>query len=471
MAPMSITDAMFLLAERREQPMHVGGLQLFELPPGADQEWVQSLYGKVLEDTEVSPLFRQRPHRPVSSLGAWSWQLDQDVDMEHHVRHSALPRPGRVRELLALVSRLHGSLLDRQRPMWEAHVIEGLQGRRFAVYTKIHHSLVDGVSALRLLEASLSTDSEREDVPSPWCYQPPSSESPSPSGVQAVVELSKSAWRTAGEIAGLGPMAVKAAAKSLVDQSSYLPSLAPKTILNKPITGARRYAAQSWPLDRIKSVAKASGATVNDVVLAMCASALRNYLDSLGALPEAPLIAMTPVSLRRDSNEIGGNAVGAILANLATDVTDPGKRLVAIHDSMEQGKQSLRQMTPTQVMLSSGITLMPMVLSTIAGVRRIASPAYNLVISNVPGPQQPLYWNRARLEGVYPMSIPMDGQALNITVTSYNGNMDFGLTGCRRTVPHLQRLLEYLETGLAELESAAGLARTGARSQARKSPV
>ena len=455
MAPMPITDAVFLLAERREQPMHVGGLQLFELPPGADQEWVQTLYGKVLADSEVSPMFRRRPYRPVTSLGALSWQNDPDVDIEHHVRHSALPRPGRVRELLELTSRLHGSPLDRRRPLWEAHVIEGLQGRRFAVYTKIHHSLVDGVSALRLLEASLSTDAGREDVPSPWTYQPEPRDSPAPSAGHGIMELPRSALRTVGEIAGLGPMAVRSAVKTLMDQSSHLPSMAPKTILNTPITGARRYAAQSWPLPRIKAVAKASGATLNDVVLAMCSSALRAYLDSLGALPEAPLIAMTPVSLRREATDIGGNAVGAILANLATDVTDPGKRLTAIHESMEQGKQSLRQMTQTQVMLTSAVTLMPMVMSTIPGIRRMAAPAYNLVISNVPGPTQPLYWNRAKLEGVYPLSIPMDGQALNITVTSYNGNMAFGLTGCRRTVPHLQRLHEYLETGLAELETAA----------------
>ena len=457
MAPMPITDALFLLAERREQPMHVGGLQLFKLPPGAEQEWVKSLYEQVLADADVSPLFHQRPYRPISNLGAWSWQTDPEVDIEHHVRHSALPSPGRVRELLALTSRLHGTPLDRQRPLWEAHIIEGLQGRRFAVYTKIHHALVDGVSALRLLEASLTTDPEREDVPAPWSYEPPHVEASSSSALQGAVGLSKSAWRTTTEVAALGPMAARAGWKALMEQSSYLPSLAPKTMLNRPITGARRYAAQSWPLPRIKTVAKASGATINDVVLAMCAAALRTYLDSLGALPEAPLIAMTPVSLRGQSDQIGGNAVGAILANLATDVTDPGKRLAAIHDSMEQGKQSLRQMTQTQVMLASAVNLMPMVLSTIAGVRRIAAPAYNLVISNVPGPASALYWNKATLEGVYPLSIPMDGQALNITVTSYNGNMDFGLTGCRRTVPHLQRLLDHLETGLGELEAAAGV--------------
>ena len=457
MAPMPITDALFLLAERREQPMHVGGLQLFRLPPGAEQEWVKTFYEQMLAEANVSPMFHRRPHRPVSSLGAWSWQTDPEVDIEHHVRHSALPSPGRVRELLALTSRLHGTLLDRHRPLWEAHLIEGLQGRRFAVYTKIHHALVDGVSAIRLLEASLATDPERDDVPAPWSYEPPRPDAPSSSGIQGAVELSKTAWHTVTDIAGLGPMAARAAWKTLIEQSSYLPSLAPKTILNGPITGARRYAAQSWPLPRIKTVAKASGATVNDVVLAMCASALRTYLDSLGALPEAPLIAMTPVSLRTQNDQIGGNAVGALLANLATDVTDPGKRLTAIHDSMEQGKQSLRQMTQTQMMLASAVNLTPMVLSTIPGVRRLAAPAYNLVISNVPGPSQALYWNKAKLEGVYPLSIPMDGQALNITVTSYNGSMDFGLTGCRRTVPHLQRLLEHLETGLGELEAAAGV--------------
>jgi len=455
-APMPITDAMFLLAERREQPMHVGGLQLFKLPPGADQQWVRELYQEVLSTPEVSEMFRRRPHRSPATLGAWAWQADPEMDLEHHVRHSALPRPGRVRELLALTSRLHGTLLDRHRPLWEAHLIEGLEGRRFAVYTKIHHAVVDGVSALRLLQYSLSPDPGATHLLPPWTVEPPRRPPAEPShGLQAVLDIPRSAVSAAGELAGLAPVAGKAALKALMDQSSYLPSLAPKTILNSRITGARRYAAQSWPMSRIRSVAQATGTTINDVVLAMCASALRTYLDSLGALPDAPLVAMTPVSLRREREDIGGNAVGAILCNLATDIDDPAKRLEAIHDSMEQGKQSLRSMSPIQVMLTSAATLMPMALSMVAGVRRIAAPAYNLVISNVPGPKEALYWNGAQLEGVYPLSIPMDGQALNITVTSYNDKMDFGLTGCRRTVPHLQRMLDYLEMGIAELESVA----------------
>jgi WS/DGAT/MGAT family acyltransferase len=225
-------------------------------------------------------------------------------------------------------------------------------------------------------------------------------------------------------------------------------------MFNTPITGSRRYAAQSWPLDKIRAVAKASDTTINDVVLAMCSSALRKYLESLAALPDAPLVAMTPVSLRQAGAEVGGNAVGAILCNLATDVADPAARLAAVHDSMEDGKRSLRSMSPAQVTIASAVTMLPMLFSTVAGVRRVASPPYNVVISNIPGPTEPLYWNGAKLEGVYPLSIPMDGQALNITVTSYNGSMDFGLTGCRRTVPHLQRLLTYLDEGLTELQVA-----------------
>jgi WS/DGAT/MGAT family acyltransferase len=456
MAPMPISDAMFLIAERREQPMHVGGLELFRLPPEADADWVRQLYEMMIHETGVSTLFRRRPYRPPASMGAWSWQLDPDIDLEYHIRHSALPRPGRVRELLALASQLHGTLLDRQRPLWEAHVIEGLHGDRFAVYTKIHHALLDGVSALRLLEHALSEDADARDVGSPWAGVPERRSDPQSRGYLGLLDVPGAAWRTTTELAGLGPIVAKTALRTLLDQSSYLPSSAPKTILNVPITGARRFAAQSWPLEQIRAVAKAAGATINDVVLTMCSAALRRYLESLYALPDAPLVAMTPVSLRPAGTEVGGNAVGAVLCNLATDVADPIKRLEVVHQSMEDGKRSLRGMSPVQATAASAVALLPLMFSMMAGVRRFMSPPYNLVISNIPGPARPLHWNGAVLEGVYPLSIPADGQALNITCTSYHGSLEFGLTGCRRTVPHLQRLLAYLDDSLAELILASG---------------
>jgi diacylglycerol O-acyltransferase len=233
--------------------------------------------------------------------------------------------------------------------------------------------------------------------------------------------------------------------------------------LNVPITGARRFAAQSWPLDRVKRVAKAGEATVNDVVLAMCSGALRAYLDSLGALPAEPLIAMVPVSLRGDEvatpdgGDGGGNHVGAVMCNLGTELDDPADRLRTVHHSMIDGKESLRGMTPLQILAMTALGMSPLVILPALRLNGIVRPPFNLVISNVPGPRQPLYWNGARLDGLYPLSILLDGQALNITCTSYADEIAFGLTGCPRTLPHVQRLLTYLDEELAALESAVGI--------------
>lgn len=458
MAPMPLNDSMFLLAERREQPMHVGSLQLFEYPPDAPEDWLLEVYNSIVtaDPSSVAPLFRRRPHRPATALGAWSWQVDQDIDLEHHVRLSALPRPGRVRELLALVSRLHGTPLDRHRPLWEAHLIEGLDSNRFAVYSKIHHSLLDGVSALRLLAQSLSDDPTRRDMPMPFSGGTKRrSGAPSARNLAAILDVPTAALRTTYELAELGTKAGLAAARAFVDANTHLPALAPRTMLNQPITGARRFAAQSWDLARVKAVAEKAGATVNDVVLAMCSGALRAYLLELDALPDQPLVAMTPVSLRQPGDDVGGNSVGAILCNLGTDRADAADRLETIHSSMEAGKSMLRGLSPTQATVASALAMSPMLLGQVPGVRRVASPGYNVVISNIPGPKESLYWNGARLLGVYPLSIPTDGQALNITVTSYDGQLEFGLTGCRAVVPRLQRLLVQLEDSLAELEKVA----------------
>jgi diacylglycerol O-acyltransferase / wax synthase len=447
---MAPTDSLFIIPESREQPMHVGSLQLFDLPEGADRSLIRETYEQQLTATDVAPLFRKRPYRSLSTLGQWAWTYDDDIDIEHHVRHSALPAPGRVRELLALVSRLHGTLLDRQRPMWEMHVIEGLEDNRFAVYTKLHHSVMDGVSGLRLLQRSLS-QSPDELTAAFWSPRPRKPRSDS--GGNALLGLPLAAARGVTDLARLTPTVLRLANQVLREHAATLPMQAPKSMLNVPITGARRFAAQSWPLEQIRSVGKAAGATVNDVVLAMCSGALRAYMLELGVLPDAPLTAMTPVSLRReDSGEDSGNAVGTILCNLATDVADPADRLATIHESMQQGKDVFAGLNQVQASAISALMMAPLMLSMApAGLARLAPPPFNLIISNVPGPKKPLYFNGSRLRGVYPLSIPTVGQALNITVTSYVDNMEFGLTGCRRSVPHLQRLLTHLDDSLAEL--------------------
>lgn len=454
-ALMPITDSMFLLGESREHPMHVGGLQLFELPDGAGPDYVSEKHRELLSIADVRPLFRRRPAGPVSSVGQFAWSNDDRLDLEYHVRLSALPKPGRVRELLELTSRLHGTLLDRHRPLWEYTLMEGLEGNRFAAYAKVHHALLDGVSALRLLQRSLSEDPAERDMRPLWAPRvrtDASSSKPSESYTSPVDGL-RAAARVAGDALGIAPALVRFANSAFREQTAAMPFQAPRSMFNAPITGARRFAAQGWALDRFTAVGKATGATVNDVMLAMCSGALRRYLIDLGALPDRPLIAAVPMSLRADgAGEATGNAVGLILCNLATDTDDPEARLAEIHDSMVRGKQIYAGMSKLQITALSALPLVPLVVAPIPGAIKITPPSFNVLISNVPGPTSPLYWNGARLQGNYPLSIPVDGQALNITVTSYAGSLNFGLTGCRRSVPHLQRLLGHLEDSLAELE-------------------
>ncbi len=457
MALMPPQDSMFLIPESREQPMHVGSLQLFELPEGADRSLIRETYEELLATTDIAPIFRRRPYRSWTTAGQWAWIDDDDVDLEHHVRHSALPEPGRVRELLALTSRLHGTLLDRQRPLWEMHVIEGLTENRFAVYTKLHHSLMDGISGLRLLQRTLSPDPDNRAQPTFWepsLHKRRRSNDGDGGGLAA---LPSAALHVAADMLKLAPTTLRILERGLREQQTMLPMQAPRSMLNVPITGARRFAAQSWSLDRIKAVAKAAGgATVNDVLLAMSSGALRAYLLEQGQLPSRDLVAMTPVSLRReDSGADTGNAVGTILCNLATTESDAGRRLEKIHGSMQQGKDLFAGLDQLQATAVSAAMMFPLLLTFAPGLGSVTPPPYNLVISNVPGPDKPLYWNGAKLQGIYPLSIPTMYQALNLTVTSYNGNMEFGLIGCRRSVPHLQRLLTHLEDSLADLEKAA----------------
>ncbi|PYE18455.1 WS/DGAT/MGAT family acyltransferase [Williamsia limnetica] len=450
---MPITESMFLLAESREHPMHVGGLQLFEPAEGSD-DLGEQMFAAFQSQTEVHKLFRKRPASPVGLMGTVRWSYDSDVDFEYHVRRTVLPRPGRVRELLRYVSANHGAMLDRHRPMWELHLIEGLADGRIALYTKIHHSLVDGVSALKLLEKTLSPDAEARSGRAPWdpelFVRRPKLDSTSDEVSRSILS---EGWKVAGELAGFAPATARVGIRAVRDHNLKLPLQAPRTMLNVPIGGARRFAAEQWSATRLKAVAAALDITMNDVVMAMCAGALRSYLIDQNALPEQPLIAMMPVSMHaKDSDSSEGNAVTAILANLATDQPDPERRLATLVDSTRSSKQVIRELSPLQALGFGAVVAAPLALSTLPGFVRYTPPPFNVIISNVPGPQKDMYWNGAKLDGVYPASIALDGQALNITVATNGDKVNFGLTGARAEVPSLQRLLTHLDTALEELE-------------------
>ncbi len=466
--PIDPTGTAFLLAENRSMPMHVGGLQLFEKPEGAGRNYARQMYEAMRDVQGIAPLFLKRPHRSIATAGQFVWVDDEQFDIEHHVRHSALPKPGRVRELLELSGRLHSTRLGRERPLWEAHIIEGLRDGRVAMYTKTHHALVDGVSAMRLLQGVLSTDPDKRDMPAPWDARTRRTRREadhSPPGETNLLDLPAAALRSAlgiaAEAAGLPGALVKTLTRGVKNETSSISLYAPRTIFNQKITGSRRFAAQDWPVERLRAIGKATDTTINDVVLAMCSGAVRAYLDELGALPDSPLVAMVPVGLKAKESNLpsvdGGNAVGAVMCQLGTDRDDPADRLQGIHRSMKDGKAGLSSMTPTQILAMTALGQAPAIVAPMLRMQGIVRPPYNLIISNVPGPRTTHYWNGARMVGTYPLSIPINGMALNITCTSYDGNMAFGLIGCRRSVPSLQRLLTHLDDEVAALEKAAGI--------------
>lgn len=458
-----IMDAGWLLVESRETPMHVAGLQLFTPPDDVEPTFIGDMFKQLIATNPPTPPFNQRLAHPYGRAGMFRWTEDEDIDLEYHARHSALAAPGRIRELLALVSRFHSTLLDRHRPLWEMHLIEGLNDGRIAVYTKFHHSMFDGVGAMKQLLKAFHPDPERTDLPAPWAIEP---EPRHPREGEAGAGTT-SPFDLVGKVFG-GPVnQFRAAGGATLELTKQVvgrlrggdePILysAPPSILNGRITGSRRFAADSWSLERIRACGKAHGATINDIVMAVCSGALRTYLDDLGELPDKPLVAMVPVSIRPDDDSEGrGNALSMLLADLATDEEDPVARLGRIKTSMDRGKERLKRMTHDELVDYALLLTSPNLIGTLTDTAGRTPPSCNLVISNVPGPREHLYWNGARMDGMYPASLIPQGQALNITLTSYVDEIAFSVTADRKTLPSVQRLLTHFEESLAELEARA----------------
>jgi len=452
---------MFLYGETREVMMHVAGLMPFSPPPDWPPEQMRFLMDEIREGVKVQSPWNLRLRTPEllrNPLQAW---VDTDeVDVEYHVRRSALPRPGDERELGILVSRLHAIPLDFHRPPWEMHLIEGLEGGRFAMYAKVHHALVDGYSSMRILANALTTDPDDRERPLFFAVPPRPREKKPVSDDHGGVAFGE---LLAGirEQYGTGKTVIKALMNAFSskrgDKDLVSPLQAPKCVLNARISRNRRFATQKLATARVKALATAAGGTMNDAVLALCASALRKYLAELDALPAQPLVAMLPVAIRQKGEDSGGNAVGAILASLATDVADPQKRIETIVHSTKSAKQQLQGMSKAAVLSYSAMLTAPAMMQMMPVTSGRMRPTFNVVISNVPGPDEPLYFRGARLEGSFPVSIPVHGQALNITCSSYAGSVCFGFTGCRDTVPHLQRIAVYCGEALDEYEQALGL--------------
>ena len=450
MRPLHPIDFIFLSLEKRQQPMHVGGLFLFQIPENAPAGFIQNLVADIRNSKSIPiPPFNNK-------LNGLFWDEDEEFDLDHHFRHIALPQPGRILELLTYISQEHSSLIDRAKPLWTCHIIEGIEGNRFAMYFKIHHAMVDGIAGMRLVEKSLSQDPNAQSIVPPWCVEGPRAKRLKEPNVSRFKKIMNGVMGQLGSTPRVMYELSQTVMKDMGRNPDYVSSFqAPSSILNQRVSSSRRFAAQSFEFDRLRHISKSLGVTINDIVLAICSGALREYLLSQDALPKKPLIAMVPASVRDDDSAMS-NRITMILANLGTHKEDPLERLAIVRRSVQNAKEKFKRMNSNQILNYSAFVYSAAGLNIASGLLP-KRQAFNLVISNVPGPREPLYWNGARLDALYPASIILDGQALNITMTSYLDKLEVGLTACRNALPKMQNLLTHLEEEIQRFEAIVGV--------------
>jgi WS/DGAT/MGAT family acyltransferase len=473
-------DATFLHVESPEMPMHIGSLNVVRLPEGYAGDFYEDAKAHVAKRLHLADVFTRKLALMPFDLSNPVWVDDEDIDLDYHMRHVTLPKPGSNRQLQQYVARLHSSLLDRSRPLWEFFIIDGLKSGEVALYTKVHHAGIDGQAGAALATAIFDLSPTPREVKAPRQrirrnqYQ------------LGMAELAGAALRnTANQYVKLFRLlpALGRAARDVVvpprDEAGKrhwkLPKgmklFGPRTLLNTSITNQRSFAGRTVPLAEVKQIAKAFGVSLNDVVMGTTAGALRRYLKEYDDLPDKPLLAAVPVSLREAGDASANNQVSMITMTLATDIADPVARLKAIQTDSAASKAVMGRMKtviPTDFPMFGAPWLISGAASLLGRSRlvNIVPPIANLIVSNVQGAPMPLYFAGAELTSYYPVSIPAHGMALNVTVQSYNGRLDYGLIACRRVVPDVadigdfivaehKKLMELMATELAAQAAAA----------------
>ncbi len=468
-------DGAFLSLETPATPMHVASLHLLELPPGYRGDFpadIRRLMGRRLH---LAPILEHKLAAMPLQFANPAWVRDDAVDLDYHVQHLALPAPGDQATLEDCVAGLHGELLDRARPLWRLWVIDGLASGHVAYYVKVHHAMLDGLAGVLLAQVLFDVTPTPRTVPRRG--RAATAEHPGMGQLAAaalrhdagqVVKFVRRLPEVARTLAGLvglagGPAApdagagagagAGAAARTRPGQNF---AFGPSTVLNVTITGARRFAGLSLPLESLKQIARAHDAKLNDIVLALASGALRRYLAHHGGIPKKPLIAAMPISLRARGNTDFTTQATLTLVNLHTHVADPIRRLHAIRDAAGAAKLLTGRadaLLPTDF---PSLTL-PWILHGLAslygrsGLAGAIPPVANLIISNVPGPQVPLYAAGARMSTYWPLSIPEHGLGVNLTVMSYAGSMGFGVVAATVAVPDARAFTRALREAFEEL--------------------
>ena len=484
MRQLTSLDAQFLAIENGRNLGHVSGLSIYDpsTAPGGTLD-ADRMCALLSERLHLLPPFRWRLAEVPLGLDHPYWIDDPDFDLEYHVRELALPGPGDEQQLAEQVARIHGRALDRAHPLWELYVIHGLEGGNVGVFTKIHHAAIDGMSGAEILGVLLDPSPEGREIPPAGENGPP----PAAPGQLAMLQrgllgLPRQQLRALGalprtlahldaipgvqDIPGAPTLAratrrVRRLGRPARDGGILEAprTKAPRMLFNGAVSPHRRVAFRSLSLTTVKDIKNRTGTTVNDVVVTICASALRSWLAERGELPDAPLVAMIPVSVRT-AEERGtfGNRVSTMAVAIPTDVDDPRKRLLAAHEALRSAKERHRAV-PATLMLDA-TRFIPAAIHARASrvtlrlsTRNVVNPVFNVVISNVPGSPVPLYCAGARLLANYPVSAVTDGMGLNITVLSYEDRLDFAVVADREQVQDAWPLIDALDDALKELDA------------------
>jgi WS/DGAT/MGAT family acyltransferase len=471
-------DAAFLALDSPTAYGHVGSVSILDPPEGGEALTLERLTELIESRLHLVPPFRRRLVEVPFGLDQPYWIEDPDFDIEFHVRELALPAPGDDHQLAVQAVRLHARPLDRRRPLWETYLIHGLQGGRQAIYVKVHHAAIDGVSGNDLLAALMDTSPEPREIDEPDPWRPETEPGAAQLLARSAASLATNpvrAARVSVDIVRSLPAIVGSPARPwlpLIDRFllrrnrgvvlSAPPLIAPSTPFNKNIGPHRRWAFTSVPLAEVKAIKNAAGVTVNDVVMALCAGALRTWLQKHDALPDGPLVAAVPVSIRTEEQKgTHGNRVSAVITSLPTHLAEPAARLAAVHEGMRVAKEQHNAL-PADLLTDIAEFSMPALANQ---ANRLATrlrllervPPFNLIISNVPGPNVDLYLAGARLDGIYPLSAIADGQGLNLTVLGSNGKLNFGALADRDLVPDVGLIIDALKDDIAMLSAAFGV--------------
>ena len=453
-------DASFLYFESGSALMHVCGLFVLDQSTMPEQYSFTRLRDRISERVGGNPMFRRKLHSPVLNLDHPVWVEDDEFDIEHHVHRAIVPAPGGREELAALCGDIAAQQLDRNRPLWEMWVLEGMDDGSIAVMTKMHHATVDGVSGASLVSELCSLEPDAAPLAAGSAKPAPRR----PSDTRIVLDGALRLATRPVKFARLMPTTLGSVTtwveRARRGRAMPAPFTAPRTSFNGTITSHRTVAFVRMNLADVKAVKNAFGCTVNDVVLTMCSGALRKYLADRGELPEQSLLAMVPVSVHGKSDAPGTNKVSGMFASLASDIADPVQRLAAIAEQNVVAKEHHKTLSASllqdwaQFAAPNTFALAVRVYSKLRLAER-HPVIHNLVISNVPGPPMPIYFMGARITGFFPFGPVFHGAGLNITVLSNDGHLDVGLIACRELAPHLWELADDMPIALDELLSAA----------------